>query len=581
MKIKKYIFIAFTLAVLFSCGVAKRPVAPVPVTDKIGVADGDYSPATMASYLYTEGIKNNVMGGDPKRSVELFNKVLEIDSLHAPTYYELAELSMQTPEKALNYLRKANAIDSANTWYKTSLARGYIAVQKYDSALLVFNKLIEMAPDNPMNYQMLAALYREQKQPYTAIAVLDSAEVKFGANPELTGFKRQLLVEAGLYDRAVEETEQMLGNAVYDIENYRTLGELYAQIGNDSLAIANFNKARSIDPNDIETIISLNDYYKSKNDNLNFLLTAKQIFLSDDIPVDVKIGFFEDITRSDNYYVENFLQINELITALATKYPNEFKVLKLYVRHLARTGNRENALSLYKNNIGDSVNNREILTTIIDIEAVMNRPDSVAKYAGIALEYFPNDADLYMRKASVVSYFLKNYKEADADYKLALKYAEGDSMRSVIYGSLGDNCYAQGKMKQCFNYYEKALALDTTNAMIYNNYSYFLSTSDKSLDRALAMAEKAVKYSPGNPTYLDTYAWALYKLGRYEEAKNIMRQAVSLDSRGNKELFFHYGDILYALKDYFMAEIYWKKAEESGYDSSEVEQRLKLIEDKK
>ena len=121
------------------------------------------------------------------------------------------------------------------------------------------------------------------------------------------------------------------------------------------------------------------------------------------------IDFFEDITRSDSYYVENFLQINELITALVSKYPKEFKVLKLYVRHLARTGNREGALSLYKSNIGDSVNNREILTTIIDIEAVMNRPDSVAKYADIALKYFPEDADLYMRKASVVSYFLKNY----------------------------------------------------------------------------------------------------------------------------------------------------------------------------
>ncbi len=569
------------MAVLFSCGVAKRNVASVSHMEKMDIADGDYTSATMASYLYTEGIKNNVMGGDPQKSIELFNKVLEIDSLHAPTYFELAELYMRTPEKALNYLRKANAIDSANTWYKTSLARAYIIVQKYDSALLVFNKLIEMAPNNPVNYQMLAALYREQKQPYTAISILDSVEAKFGTNPDLMQFKRQLLVEAGLYDRAVEETKQLLNNSGYDIENYRILGELYAQIGNDSLAMDNFNKALGIDPNDIQTLVSLNDYYKSKNDNKNFLLTAKKIFMSDDIPVDVKIDFFEDITRSDSYYVENFLQINELITALVSKYPKEFKVLKLYVRHLARTGNREGALSLYKSNIGDSVNNREILTTIIDIEAVMNRPDSVAKYADIALKYFPEDADLYMRKASVVSYFLKNYKEADADYKLALKYAEGDSIRSVVYGSLGDNCYAQGKMKQCFKYYEKALALDTTNAMVYNNYSYFLSSSDKSLERALSMAEKAIKYSPGNPTYLDTYAWALYKLGRYEEAKNVMRQAISLDTRGNKELFFHYGDILYALKEYFMAEIYWEKAEENGYDPKEVEQRLKLIEDKK
>ena len=94
------------------------------------------------------------------------------------------------------------------------------------------------------------------------------------------------------------------------------------------------------------------------------------------------------------------------------------------------------------------------------------------------------------------------------------------------------------------------------------------------------MSEKACDLSPNNPTYLDTRAWVLFKLGRYEEAKTLMQQALALDQSGSDELFLHYGDILYALKDNFMAVFYWEKAREKGYDSEEIDKRLKQVETK-
>lgn len=123
------------------------------------------------------------------------------------------------------------------------------------------------------------------------------------------------------------------------------------------------------------------------------------------------------------------------------------------------------------------------------------------------------------------------------------------------------------------------MRLDTTNAVIYNNYAYFLSLREERLDDALRKwPGKPTGLSPNNPTYLDTYAWVLYMLGRYEEAREPMRLPSSLDRTDSKELLIHYGDILYKLNDRFMASIYWKKALEKGYDPEEIEKRLKLIE---
>jgi glucokinase len=63
----------------------------------------------------------------------------------------------------------------------------------------------------------------------------------------------------------------------------------------------------------------------------------------------------------------------------------------------------------------------------------------------------------------------------------------------------------------------------------------------------------------------------LYKLGRYDEARNVMRKALMLDTTGSDALLMHYGDILFALKELFMAETYWQKAVTQGYDKEAME----------
>ena len=40
------------------------------------------------------------------------------------------------------------------------------------------------------------------------------------------------------------------------------------------------------------------------------------------------------------------------------------------------------------------------------------------------------------------------------------------------------------------------------------------------------------------------------------------------------EKIYHYGDILKALGENFMAEIYWRKALEKGYDAGRIERRI-------
>ena len=122
--------------------------------------------------------------------------------------------------------------------------------------------------------------------------------------------------------------------------------------------------------------------------------------------------------------------------------------------------------------------------------------------------------------------------------------------------------------------YDKALAYNDENILVLNNYAYFLSLLDRELLVAMNYATTANKLSPNNATYLDTLAWVMHRVGSNDEAKRIMQQALSIDGQRDPDLLAHYGDILWALGEKFMAETYWKKAVERGYDSQRMEEHI-------
>lgn len=535
--------------------------------------------AEQASLFYLEGIKSNVLEGDSARAKAWFKKVLEIDSTHSPSLYELASLTaLDQPEEALQYSLKANAIDTTNTWYKMQLGRLLIATQRYDSALTLYDQLIRMNPNDPDNYRLKALLYDQLGQPEKALEVLEIAENRFGIIELLASHKLQLLLNTQQFDRAMAEARMLVETFPYNEDNYVVLAELYAMMNMNNLAQENYDKALSINPNSMRALASLNDFYKRQNDNVRFLETASKLFRLKEFPLETKLKFYEELFQNPSFVRNNFIQMGELVRTLAITYPEDLRTLDLYARYLIAGGSIEQALQLYKSHVTDSIPQKQIFNDIIGMEAYLKRADSVDKYTTIALERFPEDAELRLQKASVTAYMMEKPQEAIPLFEEALKYAKTDSLRSVIYGAIGDNYHTLGDDRKCFKAYDKGMKLDTTNVSIYNNYSYFLSLRNERLDKALEWAQKAVRLDPNNPTFLDTYAWVLYQLGRYEEARIPMRQAISLDSDNNKELFVHYGDILYKLGDRYMASYYWKKALENGYDAQEIENRLKQIE---
>jgi len=54
---------------------------------------------------------------------------------------------------------------------------------------------------------------------------------------------------------------------------------------------------------------------------------------------------------------------------------------------------------------------------------------------------------------------------------------------------------------------------------------------------------------PDNVYYLDTYAWVLYKLGRYKEAEKQMKKCLDLEENPSDANLEHYEAIINKLKN--------------------------------
>ena len=102
---------------------------------------------------------------------------------------------------------------------------------------------------------------------------------------------------------------------------------------------------------------------------------------------------------------------------------------------------------------------------------------------------------------------------------------------------------------------------DIPDAEIYNSLGYIFADHDYKLPEALEYLQKAVELDPKSGAIADSYAWVLFKLKRYEEAKKeILRARELLGDDADATIADHAGDIFLALGDKAAARSYWEKA---------------------
>ena len=216
------------------------------------------------------------------------------------------------------------------------------------------------------------------------------------------------------------EAQALVDAAPYKADNHLLLGELYARQKKDSLALAHYAAAFRIDSTSAAVLAAYSEFYNERHDYAAALNYTRRLFAGDEMPLDDKLGYFDRITGDRNFYGTYYLQINALATTLAMKYPHDPRVVKLYGDHLIASGQLDDALTYYKTHLDDLPPRIDYFDMVIDIESYKQRPDSVTRYVNRAMELFPENVDLHLRKGQTLSYG-ERYDEALKFYRNSLR----------------------------------------------------------------------------------------------------------------------------------------------------------------
>ena len=124
-----------------------------------------------------------------------------------------------------------------------------------------------------------------------------------------------------------------------------------------------------------------------------------------------------------------------------------------------------------------------------------------------------------------ILYHAKRYPEATRAYEeLVAKFDddhESAETREVLLEArlaLSNLCVLGHDLPAAEEWLEQALDEFPDDVSASNDLGYLWADQDKHLHRALAMVQKAVAAEPDNTAYRDSLGWALFRLGRYQEA---------------------------------------------------------------
>lgn len=105
-----------------------------------------------------------------------------------------------------------------------------------------------------------------------------------------------------------------------------------------------------------------------------------------------------------------------------------------------------------------------------------------------------------------------------------------------------------------------------------NDLAYLWADHGQRLARALQMLLTVVKAEPDNPAYRDSLGWCYYRLGRYGEAVEQLRQAAA-DPHPDGLILNHLGDALQQLGDLAGALDAWQRSVDRLTEPEQAEQR--------
>ncbi len=532
--------------------------------------------------FYLEAIKQQI-SGNYDGAYNLLRHCLKINPRAAEAYFVLSFYDgiLGGDSLAMQDIKNASEINPENNAFLERLATGYVRTDNFDGAIKVYEKLSKNSPERSDILDILIQLYAQRKDYDNMLATIIRMEALEGSNEETALAKMQVYSMQGKKEEELNALKLLAEQHPYDM-NYRVMiGNWLLQNGSPEDAFKEYSYALEQEPDNTTALMSLIDYYKEIGQKQKADSIQEDLLINPNTPIESKMLLMRIVVaENEKNFSSDSTQVLTLFKKIIAEPQKTPDMVELYAAYMSLKNMPQDSISQALEKVleiaPDNINARlqliqakwaeQNFDEVISLsrEAIDYNPDEIAFYYFLGLAYMQKDDD-----KNALETMQRGISMADED--------SNPSLVSDLYGIMGDLLHSMGQDKEAYQAYDSCLQWKDDNIGCLNNYAYYLSVEDKDLTKAEQMSYRTIQAEPSNSTYLDTFAWILFKQGRYSEALQYIDMAISNDSTESAVIIEHAGDIHALNGDIETAVGFWQKALEKGAeDEALIKRKIKL-----
>ncbi len=483
---------------------------------------------------------------DVRKNAEAFSKGLE------SKYKDDTEGAIKHFEEALRFMP-----DDAASMYE--LSEQYVKANRVDDGFAMSKKAAELDPDNKWYQMRLAVFYRNREQYDEFIRIYEPLTARYPDDVNMLSDLLDVYLAVENYDKVMEKLELLEKQAGVNTRFYHMLAKIYMDKHKEKEALKLYERIKAIDPNDPYINISLLEYYEKKGKLDQAFEELIEAINNENLDFNTKANIYDYWFQKFQHEKGIDQQAFRAGRAFTEAYPDFHLGYGILAQYYMNRGDYEPCAAMSREVLKRDPSNYLGWQCLVMSEAPLMQVDSLKKHTAQALQYYPTQPVFYWY-AGVACAIDKQDREAIAYFEKGRKFVADAKYQASFDSYLGDLYHSVGEEEKSFDAYERVLRVDPDNALVLNNFAYYLSLRKERLDEARTMAQHAVELEPDNAIYLDTYAWVLYELGEYQAAEKQMEKALKHLPQPDGTYYRHYADILDKVGKAAKAEEYRNKA---------------------
>jgi tetratricopeptide (TPR) repeat protein len=509
----------------------------------------------------------------------ILSDIIASDASCDAAWYYMGQVAIYESDIALaeECLRKAVELDPGNFWYRYRLAKLYSYTSK-EVAVEMYENLMDDFPKKSDLYFEMVELYIAQQEYEKALETIDEIEKVFGPTEGLAVYAYRILYTLGRQDEALERLR--LYNSKYSSPYVLTiLADLELAEYDDSTAVSYYDEALELDSSYSPALLGKAEACRMSRRYDEYFPVLNRFVENKAADAKEKTEYLSTLVeKSDPNFIRRFQsQIDTTMIRLADAHPGDSLVYNLRGLYYFYTGRDKEAADQFRQCVDMYPESLGAAATLVEFLMYGQKWEELSEDGRKAYDRFPRET-AFLEMASMGDYNLGHYDKVLELCDKVLEVAPTDSSATLrAWSTKGDIYHILGDSKKAYKAYDKALKINPDYIYVLNNYAYYLSIEGKSLKKAYEMSRKTVQAEPDNATFLDTFGWILYLRGELLEAKSIFATAIRCGGKDSAVIMDHYADVLYALKEYDMAFIYWNLAmQKNKGDIPDLKEKVEL-----